>query len=143
MIFQFKNDCFMEDGRVFDTIRGRYLKATPEELVRQNVIQWLETNGIAAASIGREVTVMVSGRPLRSDIVVFSKDAKPALVIECKAPSVAISEKVLLQVFEYNKELKAKYVMVTNGNESFCFVRRNEKFVQFSDTSGMFQSILA
>ena len=132
----------MAGDKVFDRIRGQYLKATPEELVRQSAIRWLESAGVAAASIGREVPVSVSGRLLRADIVVYSADAVPVLVIECKAPSVTLSEKVLLQVFEYNKVLKAKYVMVTNGDDSYCFVRDNGKFVPFTEMEEMFSDIV-
>jgi len=123
---------------IFDRIRGVNLKATPEEIVRQRVICWLEEGGIVPAGIGREVPVEVVGRTLRADLVVYSKKGTPYFVIECKAPTVNISEKTLLQVFEYNKVLGADYVMVTNGKESFCFSKQNEKFVQTEETEKIF-----
>jgi len=123
---------------IFDRIRGVNLKATPEEIVRQRVICWLEEGGIVHAGIGREVPVEVAGRTLRADLVAYSKKGTPYFVIECKAPTVTISEKTLLQVFEYNKVLGADYVMVTNGKESFCFAKQNGKFVQTEETEKIF-----
>lgn len=126
--------------QIFDRIRGTYLKATPEELVRQRLICWLEESGIVPAGIGREVPVEVAGRTLRADLVVYSKQGKPYLLIECKAPSVAISEDTLLQVFEYNKVLGAGYVMVSNGRNSFCYKRADGRFVPLCDTAEIFEN---
>ncbi len=129
------------NGLIFDKIRGVYLKETPEEKVRQNVITWLEKNGVAPALIGREIVLNVAGRSLRADLVVYLKDLSPFFVIECKAPSVPITEKVLIQVFEYNNELSCRYVMVTNGVDSFVFGRSSEgKFVPLDNPSEIFVS---
>ena len=128
---------------IFDKIRGVNLKATPEEIVRQRIICWLEESGIIPAGIGREVPIEVAGRKLRADLVVYSKKGEPYFIIECKAPSVAISEKTLLQVFEYNKILGAKYVMVTNGRNNFCFSRKEGKFIPIADISEIFRGYIS
>lgn len=124
---------------IFDKVRGVYLKETPEEKVRQGVIAWLEKNGVVPSLIGREVKLKIGGRTLRADIVVYSRDLQPRIVVECKAPEVPITEKVLYQVFEYNRELSCKYVVVTNGKQTYLFEKEKDGFSQIENPSQIFQ----
>jgi hypothetical protein len=56
----------------------------------------------------------------RSDIVVFDRDGKPWMVIECKSPTLDLSSETLMQASVYNASLKAKYLTITNGLNHFC-----------------------
>ncbi len=77
--------------------------------------------GVPAACISQEHPVEVNGTTQRADIVVFGGDGKPLLLVECKAPSVAISDAVLAQAFRYNAVLGARYVMLTSGLDHYIY----------------------
>lgn len=88
---------------------------TPEEWVRQHVLKWLiiEKNYLAS-NIGVEGGLKLNTLLKRTDIVAF-KNGKPYLLVECKAPSVKITQKTFDQLFRYNAQIKAPLLMVSNG----------------------------
>ena len=43
------------------------------------------------------------------------------MILEYKAPSVAISKKVIEQIATYNMLLHVDYLIVSNGNNHYCF----------------------
>lgn len=101
---------------VFDTIRKKWLLLTPEEWVRQHVINYLIIEKKYPASlISLEKEIELNGAKKRYDIVVYSKDLKPEIIIECKAPEIALSQEVLEQALRYNLILDVNYVFITNG----------------------------
>jgi hypothetical protein len=55
----------------------------------------------------------------RYDILVFSKEMDPWMLVECKAPEVALTEQTLLQVMRYNMKMKASYLVISNGHSVF------------------------
>lgn len=115
--------CVAENGKteVFDPVRKRFVRLTPEESVRQNVLNFLsEVKNVPLSHIGVEKKILVNKLYKRPDIIVFNSDASIALIVECKAPNVALSEDVLNQVIRYNMTLKADYLMITNGINIFC-----------------------
>jgi type I site-specific restriction endonuclease len=91
---------------------------TPEEWVRRHVLGFL---GVEAARISQEHPVVVNGTAQRADIVVFGSDGRPLVLVECKAPGVAVSDAVLAQAFRYNAVLGARYVMLTNGLDHYIY----------------------
>jgi hypothetical protein len=106
---------------IFDNIRKKWLVLTPEEWVRQNFIAYLvQDKKYPASLISIEVKVEYNGKPQRSDIVIYDKQAKPLMVIECKAPEVAITQDTFYQAARYNSQLIAKYIVVTNGLNHYC-----------------------
>ena len=93
-----------------------WLILTPEEWVRRHVVGYLvECKGVPPTSIREEYPVELNGQPQRADIVVFGPDAKPALLVECKAPEVAVDSEVVSQAVRYNSIVRAPTLMVTNG----------------------------
>lgn len=57
----------------------------------------------------------------RYDVVVFDPGGGIHLIVECKAPSVKITQSTFDQIARYNMNLQAKYLMVTNGlDHYFC-----------------------
>jgi hypothetical protein len=109
-------------SRIFDSIRKKYVVLTPEEWVRQHVINLL----IHVLDYPKSLLKIESGLRYhaldkRSDIVVYDKEAKPYLLIECKASDVKVDEKTISQATVYNKTLKAPYVALSNGLKTFCF----------------------
>lgn len=108
--------------KVFDPIRKIFCALTPEEEVRQKMLYYLvEVKKYPAGLIAVEYSIKVNALPKRCDIVVFNKDAKPKMIVECKAESVAITQKVLDQAIRYYSGLNAEYLVLTNGTTMFCY----------------------
>ena len=117
-----------EAGEVFVwcILRKKNLVCTPEEWVRQHVIHKLIADGVPQGLIASEYHLEYNGRSKRADIVVFNREQKAVLVVECKAPEVELREQVLHQVASYNHEMKVSYLMMTNGiKHIFCHVNQS------------------
>jgi hypothetical protein len=108
--------------QILDPIRKKYVTLTPEEWVRQHVIRYLiENKKVPAGLIAVEKQFKYNQIAQRADVVVFDKQAKPALIVECKAPTVNINQETFEQIARYNIPLRVDYLMVTNGiNHYFC-----------------------
>ncbi len=106
---------------VFDPIRKKWLVLTPEEHVRQYMICYLtETMLYPASLLSVEKTIQVGKLSKRFDIVVYSRDHMPWMLVECKAPEIPVSEKTLHQLLSYQGTVQCNYWMMTNGHETFC-----------------------
>jgi len=118
--FRFKSS--ENNTLIFDPVRKKFIILTPEEWVRQHVIAFLlQEKNFPLGHINVEKEISVHGTKKRYDIVVFNSDGSLALVVECKAPSVAISQETFDQIARYNMALEAPYLMVTNGlNHYYC-----------------------
>ena len=104
--------------------RASWLVLTPEEEVRRRVVRHLtERLSVPPTHIAEEYLVRLNGQPQRADVVVFDVALKPWLVVECKAPDVAITQSVIDQVVRYNSVLGAHQVVVTNGRVVRAYVR--------------------
>ena len=118
----FKTSLIDNKTVVFDPLRKQYVTLTPEEQVRQKMLYYLvETRKVAAGLIAVEYSIKVNNLPKRADIVVFNKLGKPQMIVECKAETVPITEKVLDQAIRYYSGLKVKYLTLTNGKTMFCY----------------------
>lgn len=118
--FRFKNT--ENKVAIFDEIRKKFILLTPEEWVRQHVVHFLLTaKNFPKSHINVEKVVKINGMNKRYDIVVYRPDGSIFLIVECKAPSVSISQATFDQIARYNMILKSRYLMVTNGlNHYFC-----------------------
>ncbi len=104
---------------VFDPIRKKWLLLTEEEWVRQCVLAWLcQTAGVPASMIALEKILQLPDRKRRFDILVYNHEHQPQMLIECKAPSVAISEKAVRQLLSYKMMLSCRYIMLSNGHHN-------------------------
>jgi hypothetical protein len=107
---------------VFDPVRRRNVRTTPEELVRQLwILYFLETLHINPKLIAVERSFMINGMTRRFDLVIFDKATQPFLLAEFKAPGIMINQIVFDQVGHYNMELKVPYSLVSNGSQHYCF----------------------
>ena len=114
----------IEEGKtkVFDPIRKIYCALTPEEEVRQKTLYYLvEMKNYPAGLIAVEYSIKVNNLPKRCDIVVFNKSGQAEMIVECKAESVPITQKVLDQAIRYYSGLNVNYLLLTNGNTMFCY----------------------
>ncbi len=104
---------------IFDSIRRKYVFLTPEEWVRQHFLNFLLEKKFPASHLAVEKVLIYNGLSKRTDIVAYGQDLKPYLLVECKNASIPIAEAHLAQAAMYNYELKAPYLVLTNGLQTF------------------------
>jgi hypothetical protein len=132
--FRFKNS--ENKVAIFDEIRKKFIIDTPEEWVRQHVVQFLlQDKKYPKSHINVEKLLKINGLNKRYDVVVYKPDGNITILIECKAPGVKISQSTFDQIARYNMTLNADYLMVTNGlNHYFCKMDyQNEKYDFLTD----------
>lgn len=101
---------------VFDPLRRRRVRLTPEEWVRQHFTAFLIHHlSYPAGLLGNEVSLTLNGMTRRCDSVLYGLDRLPRMIIEYKAPSVALTQKVFDQVWRYNLVLRVEWLIVSNG----------------------------
>ncbi len=106
---------------IFDPIRKKWLILTPEEHVRQYMIGYLTSVlQYPVSLIAVEKTIKVGDVNKRFDIVVYSRDHKPWMLAECKAPEIPVSESTLQQLLNYQRTMQCNYWLLTNGHQTFC-----------------------
>ena len=106
---------------IFDNVRKKFVALTPEEWVRQHFIKYLsEVQRYPRALFRIEGSLAYNRLQKRSDIVVYDRAGKPWMLIECKSPSIKLSQRAFNQVAIYNMTVGAKYLAVTNGMVHFC-----------------------
>lgn len=134
--FQIKLAGTQEKPTVFDVLRRRYVALTPEEWVRQHFVHFLiEHKGYPASLMANEIRLKVGEKILRADSVLYSRELKPRMIIEYKAPSVAITQKVFDQISVYNLILHVDYLVVSNGLQHYCCKMDypNQKYLYLRD----------
>ena len=120
--FQIKSD---NNGKneIYDLVRKKYVTLTPEEWVRQHTLHQLIKNGFAAGRMSIEKTLPNSKK--RYDIIYYSREGTPELLVECKAPSIAITQKTINQVAGYITFQNVEKILLTNGLSHF-YIERGE-----------------
>ena len=107
--------------QVFDPLRRRFVALTPEEEVRQKVLYLLvEHLHVPSGLMAVEYSVKVNGMDKRADAVVFGTEGHPLMIVECKAPSVALTQAVLEQALRYHSALQPKFLLLSNGKTTYC-----------------------
>ena len=127
--FRFKNS--ENKVSIFDEIRKKFIILTPEEWVRQHVVQYLlDEKKYPKSLINVEKVLKVNGLRKRYDVVVFNPDGSIYILIECKAPEIKIAQATFDQIARYNMTMQSQFLMVTNGlNHYFCQMDyKNEKY---------------
>ncbi|MFK7814032.1 MAG: type I restriction enzyme HsdR N-terminal domain-containing protein [Maribacter sp.] len=116
--FRFKNS--ENKVQIFDVIRKKFVVLQPEEWVRQHLVHYLISEKKYPSSlVNVEKQLTINGLKKRYDIVVFNSDGSIEILVECKAPKVPINQTTFNQIAQYNMNLKANFLMVTNGLEHF------------------------
>jgi hypothetical protein len=121
---------------IFDQLRKKYVVLTPEEWVRQHFISYLLSEKKYPASlIAIEKELKINGLKKRTDILIFNKKGFPNIIVECKAPSVPITQNTFDQIARYNLKLHASFLIVTNGLQHFyCQMdHENQQYVFLKD----------
>ena len=130
--FRFKK----QDDRlyIFDAFRNKFVILTPEEWVRQNVLEYLvQIKNYPRLWIAVEKEIDINGLKRRYDALVFNKNEDVLLLIELKAPKVKVDEKVFNQILAYNYIIKAPFLLVSNGINHYSakvnFKQKKYKFL--------------
>ena len=106
---------------IFDVLRRKYVALTPEEWVRQHFVHFLiEHKGYPKALMANEIQLTIGSKKLRCDSVLYDRTLKPRMIIEYKAPTVSITQKVFDQITIYNMLLHVDYLVVSNGIKHYC-----------------------
>ena len=107
--------------QIFDILRRRYVALTPEEWVRQHFVHFLiNQKGYPKGLLCNEKELRVGEKKLRCDTILYNKQLQPQVIIEYKAPEIAITQRVFNQIAVYNMLLHVDYLIVSNGMQHYC-----------------------
>ena len=107
-----------EDDRklIFDVIRKSWVILTDEEWVRQQIISYMvRSMNYPSSLIALEKEIVVNSLKKRFDILVYDREHKPWMMIECKSHKVKLNEQVLQQLLRYHISVPVPYLIITNG----------------------------
>lgn len=109
------------DAEVYDPLRAKWVALTPEEWVRQHFTAMLiGTMGYSPHRIVNEIGLKLNNTRRRCDTVVYDSALQPAMIVEYKAPSIALTQRVFDQIARYNMVLGARFLAVSNGLTTYC-----------------------
>ena len=127
-----------EKAMIFDTIRRAWLPLTDEEWVRQNFVQYLvQVLHYPSTLIALEKEIILNDLKKRFDILVYDRNHRPWMLVECKAPAVLLSESVLQQVLRYNMSVPVTYLIITNGNITYGWEKVGADLREFDVMPGL------
>lgn len=107
---------------IWDEWRNKMVRLTPEEWVRQHLMHYLvEHLGYPKQLLGTEVGLKVGTMSKRADALLYDRQLRPQMLIECKAPEVRLSDEVLMQAIRYNMALSVPYLLLSNGLEHIVY----------------------
>lgn len=107
---------------IFDILRRKNIVLTPEEWVRQHLVHYLIGHlRYPKSLISIERGTTYNKLQKRTDLCVYNQQGEPYLLAECKAAHVPITQEVVKQVSTYNQSLQARYVVISNGLQHFCW----------------------
>ena len=120
---------------IFDLLRRKYVRLSPEEWVRQHIVNLMLTHyAYPKALIRSEGGLLLNQTQKRTDVVVFDRTGGPFLVVECKAPHIVLTQGVFDQIARYNHVHKAPYIVISNGLTHYCCcINHTTADVQFMD----------
>lgn len=113
-------------------------RGTPEEEVRRAMLRHLTGPlGVPKPCIRQELALSAWDPKVRDrvDLVVFAahgEEIQPVLLVECKAPDVALDEAVVSQVRRYLRLLPARWIAITNGRQILSWRLRGGSWEQAS-----------
>ncbi len=125
-----------EKNVIFDRCRRKFVALTPEEWVRQNMVEFLVNEKHYPASLmANEIAVEINQMKKRCDTVIYDNDRQPMVILEYKAPDVAITQKVFDQIATYNLKLNVPILIVSNGINHYCcrIDYENHRYIFFKE----------
>ena len=125
-----------EEGKevIFDEIRKQWVRLTPEEWVRQNLLQYLiQTKKYPASFIGVEKEISLGELKKRFDVLIFDRHHQPWMMIECKAMDVELSEKVVEQIVRYNMSVPVPFLVISNGSYTYAWAKKENRLISLAE----------
>lgn len=128
---------------IFDPLRKKELVLTPEEWVRQNLIRYLiEELAYPEGLISIEAGLKLNTLQKRYDALIYSREGKPLVLIECKAPEIAVNQSVFDQILSYNSQINAPCLLISNGMKHFFLKIKSDGKFRFEKKMPMYEDIL-
>ena len=119
--FEFKLKKIDNKTFIFDSFRKKFILLTPEEWVRQHVLNFLVLKKIPITHIAVEKQIIINSLNKRFDVVIYNNTGDVIMLVECKSPSIKLTQNVFDKISIYNLNLNSKYCMVTNGLDHIYF----------------------
>ena len=114
--------------KIWDPLRKKYVASTPEEDVRQWFIsQMKEGMQIPLHMMMSEVGLTLGKKKFRADIIVYDRSLNPLMIVECKKSDITLDQKVIDQTVTYNLILDVKYIVITNGRQTYILKKSSSK----------------
>ncbi|MDB4347066.1 type I restriction enzyme HsdR N-terminal domain-containing protein [Bacteroidia bacterium] len=119
-------------------MRKKYIQLTPEEWVRQHIVSFLiEHKQLGKGLISIEKGTSFNGLKKRYDLKVYDNSLNLILLVECKAPSIKLTEETLIQSLTYAQSEKPLYIMLSNGLQHIYYDVVNKQFLEDLAFSGI------
>lgn len=107
---------------IFDRVRKKFVSLTPEEWVRQHLLEFLiREKEVPQSLIAVEKQLKLNSTLKRTDVLVYTNTLQPLLIAECKAPDIVLDEKTMNQALRYNLVYKVPFLLLTNGQQHYFF----------------------
>ncbi len=120
-------------NEIFDVVRKKWVVLSPEEWVRQNILQYLLViKKYPRALMAVEKEIKLGELKKRCDVVIYNRQSEPWMIIECKEMNVMLSHKTILQILRYHITLQSKFLIITNGSFSHGFEKKGGKFIEIN-----------
>jgi len=131
-----------EVSTIWDPLRKKEVALTPEERVRQWFISVLANDmKVPAHMMMSEVPLCLGDKQWRADILVYDREQKPLMIVECKRPDVTLDQQVLEQAIRYNMVLDVKCIVITNGPSTYLAYKKDGK-LQFAQNVLTYEELL-
>lgn len=119
---------------IFDPCRRKWVALTPEEWVRQRMLQqFIEVLLIPSSWIAVEKEIEVNGLRKRYDVLVHDGNGQPYLLVECKAPDVSLGQSVREQLLRYHIRIPVPYLIICNGEQIHAWEKTSSGVLELTD----------
>lgn len=121
---------------VYDVIRKKMVRLTPEEYVRQQYTHYMMLHlGYPQHAFANEVGVFKTQRSSRIDTLIFGNKGSFGLLIEFKAATVCLTEKNWQQLLSYHTHYQTPWLCLTNGRQQVvCYVDFHTQTLHYTET---------
>jgi hypothetical protein len=120
------------EKKLWNPIHRKALKNRPEERVRLRILEYLICGGWSKHRISTEEMIgsVRKDDAKRTDLVCYTRGFEPWLLVECKAENIKLSAKTALQIAQYNRQIEAPYLLITNGKTDHWYSLEEENPMQ-------------
>jgi hypothetical protein len=117
------------EKRLWNPIHRKALKNRPEERVRLRILDYLIRGGWSKHRISTEETLRSAQKAegKRTDLTCYTREFDPFLLVECKAENIKLTAKTALQIAQYNRQVEAPFLLLTNGRTDYWYALKGKK----------------